>query len=110
MPLHSYIMQQDLLHLQATWRTMPEYEHYFGIIASMPEATEVEKEIKVVLDKRFPKKCFETVLNNGNKRTYNWHLEAMSCLRSTWQIGFWVNPTTHQICHTSLWHMTQQLS
>jgi hypothetical protein len=63
MPLHSYIMPQDLLCLQATWQTMPEYQQYFDIIESMPEETQVEKEIRIILDKRFQKKFLKIALN-----------------------------------------------
>jgi hypothetical protein len=77
MPLHSYIMRRDLLRLQATWRTMPEYQDYFDIIESMPEATQAEKEIRVVLDKRFPKKFFEIALNTFDSNFDQWRQENL---------------------------------
>jgi hypothetical protein len=42
---------------------MPEYQDYFDIIESILEATQVEREIRIVLDKRFPTKFFEIALN-----------------------------------------------
>jgi hypothetical protein len=77
MPLQSYIMRRDLLCLQGTWRSLPEYQPYFDIIESMPEATQAEKEIRVVLDKRFPKKFFEIALNTFDSNFDQWRQENL---------------------------------
>jgi hypothetical protein len=78
MPLHSYIMRRDSLRLQAaTWRTMPEYQVYFDIIESLPEAMQVKREIRIVLDKQFPTNFFEIALNTFDSNFDQWRQENL---------------------------------
>jgi hypothetical protein len=56
---------------------MPEYKDYFDIIESMPEATQAKREIRILLDKRFPTNCFEIALNTFDSNFDQWRQENL---------------------------------
>jgi hypothetical protein len=84
MPVRCYLMRRDLLELQATWSTMSDYKSYFDIVDALPNESEEQKEIRLVLKERFPAKFFQIALNTFDSNFDQWRTSNLK-LVLTWR-------------------------